>query len=134
MSGCIIKAIEYYLPRGTLTNEQLAAQFPEWGVEKIAAKTGISTRHITAETELSSDLAFGAVTKLFESGVCRAEEIDFLLLCTQTPDHILPTTACLLQHRLGLPTREVDLGDALQDRPNQPRFRDLETSVPTTWR
>jgi len=104
MSGCIIKAIEYYLPSGTLTNEQLAAQFPEWGVEKIASKTGISTRHITAETELSSDLAFGAVSKLFQSGVCRAEDIDFLLLCTQTPDHLLPTTACLLQHRLGLPT------------------------------
>jgi 3-oxoacyl-[acyl-carrier-protein] synthase-3 len=104
MSGCIIKAIEYYLPPGTLTNEQLAAKFPEWGVEKIASKTGISTRHIAAETELSSDLAFGAVTKLFQSGICRAEEIDFLLLCTQTPDHILPTSACLLQHRLGLPT------------------------------
>lgn len=99
-----ITAIEYHLPSGVLTNEELATQFPEWGVEKIAAKTGISTRHIAADAELSSDLAFAAATELFASKACRPEDIDFILLCTQTPDHALPTTACLLQHRLGLRT------------------------------
>jgi 3-oxoacyl-[acyl-carrier-protein] synthase-3 len=45
-----------------------------------------------------------AAHKLFSSGVCRPESIDFLLLCTQSPDYFLPTTACILQDRLGLPT------------------------------
>lgn len=99
-----IKAVDYHLPEGVLTNEELAAQFPEWGVEKIAAKTGIRNRHIAAPSETSSDLALAAARRLFASGVCTPAEIDFLLLCTQTPDQALPTTACVLQHRLELPT------------------------------
>ena len=49
-------------------------------------------------------MAFAAASKLFESGVCEPRDIDFLLLCTQSPDYFLPTTACILQHRLGIPT------------------------------
>lgn len=104
MPRCIIRAIEYHLPEAVLSNEQLAGEFPEWGVDKIAAKTGISIRHVAADGELSSDLAFQAARRLFERGACAAADIDFLLFCTQTPDHPLPTTACLLQHRLGLRT------------------------------
>jgi len=104
MPGSTLKAVAYHLPERVLTNEHLAAQFPEWGVDKIAAKTGISTRHIAAADELSSDLALAAARKLFAGSPCGPADIDFLLLCTQTPDHALPTTACLLQHRLGLRT------------------------------
>ncbi len=99
-----IKAIEYAFPAGSLDNEQLAAEFPDWGAEKIEAKTGIRKRHIAREDECASDLGFVAAEKLFKSGVCTPSEIDYLLVCTQSPDHFLPTTACILQHRLGLPT------------------------------
>jgi 3-oxoacyl-[acyl-carrier-protein] synthase-3 len=104
MPRAAIAAIAHHLPDQRLTNELLAAEFPEWGAEKIAEKTGIQTRHIAAKGELSSDLAAAAAKKLFATGVVRAEDIDFVLLCTQTPDFALPTTACLLQHRLGIPT------------------------------
>jgi 3-oxoacyl-[acyl-carrier-protein] synthase-3 len=100
-----IAAVEYHLPERALTNAELAGAFPDWRVEKIAAKTGIERRHLAAPGECASDLAVAAARKLFAAGACQPEEVDFLLLCTQSPDHFLPTTACLLQHRLGLPLR-----------------------------
>lgn len=99
-----IEAIEYYLPEKVLTTADLSAEFPEWSVEKIDTKTGIQERHIAGPEECASDLAVKAATKLFESGVCSRQSIDYVLLCTQSPDYFLPTTACLLQDRLGLPT------------------------------
>lgn len=99
-----IAAIEYYFPERNLTNEQLAAEFPEWSVEKIAEKTGIAERWVSAEGECSSDLAVAAARKLFDGGVCKPADIDYILFCTQSPDYFLPTTACLLQQRLGIPT------------------------------
>jgi 3-oxoacyl-[acyl-carrier-protein] synthase III len=87
-----------------VSNRDLAAEFPEWPVEKIQGKTGIAERHVAAENECASDLAVMACQKLFASGACSPGEIDYLLLCTQSPDYFLPTTACLLQHRLGIPT------------------------------
>ena len=99
-----IRAIEYYLPSQTLTTSDLASEFPEWSVEKIDRKTGISVRHIVAPDECASDLAFAAARQLFASGAVRPSDIDCLLLCTQSPDYFLPATACLLQDRLGLPT------------------------------
>jgi 3-oxoacyl-[acyl-carrier-protein] synthase-3 len=98
-----ITAIEYYLPERLLRNENLAEQFPDWPAEKIEAKTGICTRHIAADDETAADLAFAAAQKLIDSGVVKKGEIDFILLCTQSPDFFLPTTACLLQARLGIP-------------------------------
>lgn len=100
-----ILGIDYHLPAGTLTSDDLAAEFPDWKVEKIRGKTGIETRHIAAPGECSSDLAVAAAEKLFEGGACRPSDLDYLLLCTQSPDYFLPTTACLVQDRLGLPTR-----------------------------
>ncbi len=97
-------SIEYYLPENTLTTADLAAQFPQWPVERIRAKTGIDQRHIAGPEEFSSDLAVQAASRLFSSGACSAREIDYLLLCTQSPDYFLPTTACLVQERLGLQT------------------------------
>jgi 3-oxoacyl-[acyl-carrier-protein] synthase-3 len=98
-----ISAIEYYLPEKGLTTEELAALFPAWSVAKIDAKTGIHVRHIAADAEYTSDLAFKAAQKLFSSGACHREDIDFILLCTQSADYALPTTACLLQSRLDIP-------------------------------
>jgi len=99
-----VRAIEYHLPEGVLTNEDLAQAIPGWTPEKIASKTGIVERRFAAPEECASDLAVAAAQKLFKSGVCRPDEIDFLLFCTQSPDYFLPTTACIIQDRLGLPT------------------------------
>lgn len=100
-----IKAIEYELPAKLLTNDELAQIYTDWSADKIFNKTGIASRHIAAEDECSSDLAERAAKKLFDSGVISPESIDFILLATQSPDYILPTTACILQDKLGIPQK-----------------------------
>ena len=105
MIKAYIKAISYYLPDQVLTNEDLVKEFPEWSVEKVASKIGISKRHISATNETATDMAVKAAENLFaEYKEIHREEIDFILLCTQSPDYFLPTSACILQNRLGLPT------------------------------
>ncbi len=99
----VLKAIEYYLPEGILTNEQLALEYPEWTAERIEDKLGIIERHIAGKDECASDLAVKAAQKLFVNGKYKPEDIDYILLCTQSPDYFLPTTACLIQDRLGIP-------------------------------
>jgi 3-oxoacyl-[acyl-carrier-protein] synthase-3 len=99
-----IAGVSYYLPDHVLTNEQLADEFPDWNSSKIEAKTGIRERHIAAEQEFASDLAVAAARKLFQAGIAAPQDIDYLLLCTQSPDYFLPTSACLVQERLNLRT------------------------------
>lgn len=99
-----IKAISYYLPNRVFTNEELVRLFPEWSVEKVADKVGVMSRHLAAEKETAGDLAEKAATALFEEYNVDPKEIDFLLLCTQSPDYFLPSTSCVLQNRLGIPT------------------------------
>jgi len=112
--NAVIKGIEYCLPTEVLSNEQLAVEYPEWTAAKIKEKTGIQERHITSEGECASDLGVKACKQLFDKEWCRPEDIDYLILCTQSPDHFLPTTACLMQDRLGIPTHagaiDVNLG------------------------
>lgn len=96
-----IKDIAYYLPNKILTNEQIAALFPEWSADKVASKVGITERHIAAEGETATDMAYKAAERLFAQGVDKSG-IDFILLCTQSPDYFLPSSACILQDRLGL--------------------------------
>ena len=100
-----IRGIAYYLPDSVLTNEELVKQFPEWTVDKISKKVGISERHVTTEDETAGDMAVKAAEKLFaEKGFDRSV-IDFVLLCTQSPDYHLPSTSCIIQDKLGLSTR-----------------------------
>ena len=99
-----IKAISYYLPERVVTNEELVKAFPEWSVEKVAQKVGVNSRHLAASDETAGDMAEKAARKLFEEYHIQPESIDFLLLCTQSPDYFLPSTACILQDRLGIPT------------------------------
>lgn len=99
-----LNEIEYYLPKIILDNESLNQEFPEWSVDKIAEKTGIFQRHIADEDETASDMAIKAAEKLFMSSSIKKEEIKFILYCTQSPDYILPTTACLIQNSLGMST------------------------------
>jgi 3-oxoacyl-[acyl-carrier-protein] synthase III len=101
-----IKTISYYLPEQILTNEALVADFPEWSVEEVSAKIGISQRHYAVEGETASDMATKAAEKLFvENSDVSRDDIDFVLFCTQSPDYFLPTSACLMQDRLGLRTK-----------------------------
>lgn len=99
-----IKVIECYLPDNHLTNEQISQENPEWSIEKITDKIGIMSRPIAGEDTTSGDLAFQAAEKLFGGNRIDKKQIDFLLFCTQSPDYFLPTTACILQERLGLST------------------------------
>ncbi|MDD2799747.1 MAG: ketoacyl-ACP synthase III [Bacteroidales bacterium] len=99
-----IKNISYYLPSRTLTNEELVTEFPEWSVEKVTDKIGIKERHIAAAEETAGDMAVKAAENLFKDHSIDRNTIDFILLCTQSPDYFLPTTACLVQDKLGIPT------------------------------
>lgn len=99
-----INAISYYLPEKVLTNEELVREFPEWTVEKVATKVGVTERHIAAENETATDMGVKAAEVLFTEYNIDRNEIDFLLFCTQSPDYYLPTSACLIQEKLGLRT------------------------------
>lgn len=99
-----IGPIAVHLPDAVETNDDLQAEHPEWDIPQIFEKTGIAARHVAADDECSSDLGVAAAEKLFAEHDIDRESIDFLLFCTQTPDYPLPTTACLVQQRLGLPT------------------------------
>jgi 3-oxoacyl-[acyl-carrier-protein] synthase-3 len=87
-----------------VSNEQLALEFDDWDEARIFDKTGIASRYVAAHNECASDLGVAAARNLFCAGVCTADEIDFLIFCTQSPDHFLPATACIVQDRLGLRT------------------------------
>jgi len=89
-----ISNLEYYLPKNIVDNNQLQNEFPEWNSEKITEKIGIKQRHIVEKDQTALDLGFKAAEKLFKT--FDKEEIDFVLLCTQSPDYFLPTSACIL--------------------------------------
>ncbi|MDO4988800.1 MAG: ketoacyl-ACP synthase III [Synergistes sp.] len=95
----------YYLPQPILTNETLEAIYASasWTASKIYRKTGIKSRHV-ASAELVSDMAVKASKSLFSEYGVSPSEIDFVLLCTQSPDYFLPSTACIVQERLGIST------------------------------
>ena len=99
-----IKALSYYLPEKIVTNEELLKEFPEWSVEKVAQKVGVNSRHLASVDETAGDMAEKAARKLFEEYKIDPKSIDFVMLCTQSPDYFLPSTSCVLQDRLGIPT------------------------------
>jgi len=94
--------IAYYLPEGILGNKDLVRMYPEWTEEKVYSKTGISSRHVVGAEETALDLAEHAVRRLFEAKNMGGDCVDYLLLCTQSGEYRLPSSACLLQKRLGL--------------------------------
>jgi len=94
--------IAYYLPQTILTNEDLEREFPDWKAEDIEKKTGIYKRHCAAFDEISSDCAVQAAKVLFQKFDIDKRKISFLIFVTQSQDHASPTTACLIQNRVGL--------------------------------
>jgi 3-oxoacyl-[acyl-carrier-protein] synthase-3 len=90
-----------YLPKKILTNaelERMVDTTDEW----IFTRTGIRERHIVADDEFTSDLALHAARNAIESAGIKAEDIDLIIVATTTPDKIFPSTACILQQKLGV--------------------------------
>lgn len=90
----------HYLPERVLTNtdlEHLMDTTDEW----IRQRTGILQRHIAADDEAASDLAAHASKRALEAAAVSADEIDFIFCATLTPDYFMPSSACLVQHKLG---------------------------------
>lgn len=100
--GSYIKAISYYLPEQQLSNAQLCERFPETTSEEIIQKTGVANRHVSAPLEIGSDVAYAGAEKFFEEHDIDKESVDFMLFCTEGLDYKAPTSACVLQARIGL--------------------------------
>ena len=89
-----------YLPEKVLTNADLT-KFVETSDEWIVARTGIRERHVAAEGETTSDLGYHAAVRAMEAAGVTAADIDLIIMGTTTPDLIFPSSACLMQHKLG---------------------------------
>lgn len=89
-----------YLPSRVLTNKDLEARV-ETSDEWIYSRTGIRQRHVAADDESASDLALAASRRALEAAGVRADELSLIILATTTPDMVFPSTACLLQAKLG---------------------------------
>lgn len=98
--GAIITAIEYVYPNTKVSNEDLIKRFPDYDFAKFEEKVGIKNRYWVNDDETALDLAISASEKLFQR--IDKNEIDYILYCTQSPEYFLPTTACILQNKLGL--------------------------------
>jgi 3-oxoacyl-[acyl-carrier-protein] synthase III len=90
-----------YLPPRVMTNDEFAARL-DTSDEWIRSRTGIVQRHIADEAQASSDLALEASRRALAAARLRADELDLILVATSTPDYIFPSTACLLQAKLGV--------------------------------
>lgn len=101
-SGAAITAVTYHLPAARLSNAELVKNHPGWQADRIEEKTGILERRIASAHETAADLAIAAARKLMAIAPVKVNDIDFVIFCTQSPDYLLPTTACLIQHELGL--------------------------------
>ena len=102
MASVIIAGVGSYAPARILTNHELANMVntsDEW----IRTRSGIGERRIAAETETCSDMAVRAATAALADAKMSASDIDLLIIATCTPDKPLPSTACIVQHKLGVP-------------------------------
>lgn len=95
-----IHNIEYCFPDKKVTNELLKSSFPDYDFGRFESKVGIKSRYWVSDNETALDLAVSACNKLFEK--FDRNSVDFVILCTQSPEYFLPTTACILQDRIGL--------------------------------
>jgi 3-oxoacyl-[acyl-carrier-protein] synthase III len=90
-----------YLPEKVVTNDDLARTV-DTSDEWIRTRTGIRSRHVAAEGQLASDLALPAAQRALQSAGMGAADIDLIIVATTTPDIIFPSTACILQAKLGV--------------------------------
>ena len=95
-----IIALGSYLPEKILSNQDLE-KMVQTSDEWITTRTGMKERRIAAEGEFTSDMGYKAALKALEASKVKAEELDLILFATLTPDYLFPSTACLIQTRLG---------------------------------
>lgn len=101
-----------YVPEQVVTNEQMAQQCPGCNPDWIEQRTGILERHIVADGQATSDLSVIAAQRAMENAGVIASDIDLLIIATFTPDFHCPSTACLVQDRLGIDVPAFDLNAA----------------------
>jgi 3-oxoacyl-[acyl-carrier-protein] synthase-3 len=97
-----IRRIEYQLPEHEVTNEAFLEKHPEWDMNAVAERAGVEVRYFSESDETALDLAEKACLKLFENDPESLANVGALIFCTQTPDHPLPSNACLLHGRLAM--------------------------------
>lgn len=97
-----IKHISVYVPSVVVSNEDIEEKFPDWDSGKIFSKIGIKNRNIAKPEETVVDMAVDAVKNLIDETGLDLSIVDYLILCTQSPDFKLPTSACIVQDRVGL--------------------------------
>ena len=98
-----ITYLAYSLPERKLTDAELSDRFGSEYMKRILPATGILERRVASEGECASDFAAAAAERIFSAGV-NPESVDIAIMATQTPDYMVPTTACMLQTRLRIPT------------------------------
>ena len=102
MASVIIAGVGSYAPSKVLTNDDLS-KLVDTSDEWIRTRSGIRERRVAADDEACSDLAIKAATAALADAKISAADIDLLIVATCTPDHPLPATACIVQHKLGVP-------------------------------
>lgn len=100
--GIKIDHIAYFLPEKIVTNNDFQQENPSWEMDRIAEKTGVLQRHISAENETAYNLAVAACNRLFDDTGFDKMLIDGIIFCTQTPDYLMPSNAFLLHKELKL--------------------------------
>ena len=96
--------VSYLLAPHAVTNADLALRFPEYTEAQIFKNTGIHTRYTVTKGMLPSDFGTAGGEVFFQKFPVKKEDIDFLIFCTEGPDHFAPATSCIIQDKLGLPT------------------------------
>ncbi|HJW02721.1 MAG TPA: beta-ketoacyl-ACP synthase III [Azospira sp.] len=96
-----ISGVGSYLPGAPVTNDDLVARGVDTSDEWIATRTGIRARHLAAPGQTASDLGLEASRRALEHAGIDAADLDLIIVATSTPDFIFPSTACLLQSKLG---------------------------------
>jgi len=99
-----LHGVECHLPSARCYNKDLVALNPQWDENAIYRKTGIRSRSIAASEETAVDLGYEAAEKVMAQTQTPRDAIDAILFCTESPDYLLPPSACILQERLGLST------------------------------
>tara|TARA_B100002052_G_C15885389_1_gene601268 strand:- start:1402 stop:2406 length:1005 start_codon:yes stop_codon:yes gene_type:complete len=100
--GAEIKNIEFITPSIRLTNDDLKKEFEDYNFKRFESRVGISQRYIVGKNESTLSLAEKAIKKLLSTSTLKRKDVHYVILCTQSPEYKLPTTACMLQDRLGL--------------------------------
>ena len=109
-----ISSLAYALPDGVLSHADLQDRFGKKEMDRLIINTGILSRRVCLNNECASDLAYKAAKKLISENNIDLNSIDFVIFASQMPDYLMPTTACILQDRLGLPksagAQDINLG------------------------